>query len=108
MQYIPLTSDYCQQQTVTLNGAAYDLTVKWNDLREVWTLDIADNATGEPLVYGAALVLGCNILAGFPVALGSMFCVDASAANLDAGPEDLDTRVALFYAAPGEGTIFDA
>ena len=105
MQKLPVTSDPAQQMTCTLGGTAYDIFVKWNDVREVWSLDVADSVTGAVLAVGIPLLCGADVLAGFALGIGSMFCFDMSGAGIDAGDPDsgdLGTRVLVAYLTPAE------
>lgn len=60
---IPLQA-YNQQFLVTLAGMTYQLTVRWNDANQAWTLDIA-TSSGNPIVSGIPLVTGTDLLAPF-------------------------------------------
>lgn len=53
-----------QQIQITLAGVLYTLTVRWNEMNEAWTVDIAD-ANSNPIVSGIPLVTGVDLLAPF-------------------------------------------
>lgn len=60
---IPL-SPTPQTLSVALAGVTYQLTVRWNEQNQAWTLDIADNS-GNPILSGIPLVTGEDLLAPF-------------------------------------------
>jgi hypothetical protein len=49
---------------ITMAGALYTLTVRWNDMNEAWTLDIAD-ANSNPIICGIPVVTGVDLLASY-------------------------------------------
>lgn len=49
---------------VTLAGVQYQLTVRWNDANQAWTLDIAD-VNGNPIISGIPLVTGSDLLSPY-------------------------------------------
>jgi hypothetical protein len=49
---------------ITLAGVVYTLTVRWNDMNEAWTLDLADQ-NQNPIVSGIPLVTGVDLLAPY-------------------------------------------
>jgi hypothetical protein len=53
-----------QTLQVTLGGKQYTLTMRWNEMAEAWTLDIAD-AEGSPIVTGISVITGVDLLAPF-------------------------------------------
>ena len=55
-----------QNQTfqVSLAGTLYTFTVRWNDMNQAWTLDLAD-ANDNPIVSGIPVVTGEDLLAPF-------------------------------------------
>ena len=58
---IPLQPGVPQTFAVVLNGVTYNMTLRWCDPNQAWTLDIAD-ASGNALVSGIALVTGADLL----------------------------------------------
>jgi hypothetical protein len=105
MIQLPLTSDPSRTFTTVFGDTHYRLTTRWNERAQVWTLDIADGDTDEPLVGSMPIVLGSNILRSFRPDLGSMMVIDTAAAvdeGTDAGPDDLGSRIQLIWLALGE------
>jgi hypothetical protein len=50
---------------ISLAGTQYQMTFRWNDANQAWTLDIA-NATGStPIISGIPVVTGADLLAPF-------------------------------------------
>jgi hypothetical protein len=102
---LPLTSDPQRTFTTIVGDTRYQVTTKWNDRAQVWTMDIDDSATGDQLVAAMPLVLGADLLRSFAPALGTMIAVDANAdagLGVDAGPTDLGSRVQVMWFSPGE------
>ena len=60
---IPL-SPQPQKFSVALAGVTYNMTVKWNDNRANWFLDIADDSD-QPIVGGIPLTTGNDLLAQY-------------------------------------------
>lgn len=102
MVNIPITADASQEVTITLGGVVYVLTIKWGELRGVWTMDITRVEDSTVLARGVAMLIGGDILKGFGLAIGSMYMVDTSAKDIDATVDDLGDRVLLYYFEPGE------
>jgi hypothetical protein len=104
---LPLTADPNRTFTTVVNNTRYQVTTRWNDRAGVWLLDLDDPSTGLNLASGIPLVLGADLLAGFAPQLGSMLVVDTNAdpgLGVDAGIDDLGTRVQVFWFNPGEVT----
>lgn len=53
-----------QNFAITLAGVQYQVTVRWNDANQAWTLDIADS-NGNAIVSGIAVVTGVDLLAPY-------------------------------------------
>jgi hypothetical protein len=53
-----------QRFTITLAGVRYQMTVRWNDMNQAWTLDLAD-ANANAIISGIPLVTGRDLLAPF-------------------------------------------
>jgi hypothetical protein len=104
---IPLTSDVCQTKTCTLDGAEYDLTVKWGEVRGAWTMDLSAHDDGTMMASGATLQLGCDILEGFGLGIGSLILLDTTGTDEPPTDDDgdLGTRCKLFYFAPDEVVV---
>jgi hypothetical protein len=49
---------------ITMAGVQYQLTVRWNDPNQAWTLDIADS-NNNPIISGIPLVTGQDLLAPY-------------------------------------------
>lgn len=97
MLVIPFTSDPAQDFTLALGEAKYRLEARWNDRSESWTLDIIRDADEETLVVGVPLLIGQDILKPYALGIGGMAVTDLANTGLDAGPEDLGTRVIVTW-----------
>ena len=60
---IPLTS-VPQRFSISLNGVTYQLRSIWNDVAQVWVIDISDSS-GVLIVGGIPLVCGADLLGQF-------------------------------------------
>lgn len=49
--------------SIDLAGTTYQLTSKWNDIAQMWYLDIAD-ASGVPIACGIPFITGADLLSG--------------------------------------------
>ena len=82
-----------------LDGTQYLIDVRWNGRASTWFMDFYQ-ADETPIRMGIAIVLGV-ILNGlcvdpaFPP--GAMVAIDTSNQDLDAGLDDLGTRVVVAY-----------
>ena len=113
MQLIPFTSEPNTKFTTTLNGVEYGFLTNYNERNGVWSFDLSLAKTGELLVAGVPVLIGCDLLKPHGLGIGSMYAVDKTAAAaeeatgklpqpVDAGPEDFGVRVIVVYLAPGE------
>lgn len=90
-----------QQFTISLNGAVYTLTFKWNTLGNMWVMDIGD-AANNPLAQGLPLVTGSDLLAQFEyLQIGGLMTVQTDNDPVAVPTFDnLGTLGHLFYLAP--------
>lgn len=113
MLTIPFTSDPWHTFTTMLNEVEYRFSTNFNTRNERWYFDLAREDTGEVLVAGVPILIGCDLLAPYGLGIGSMFAHDLAAAaavedagilpqSVDAGENDLGSRVVVLYIAPGE------
>lgn len=88
-------------QRMRTNSYVWDF--RWNERAGAWFMDIFDE-NEDPIRVGVKVVLGTwlgrrCVDARFPP--GAIVAVDTSGAGLDAGLDDLGTRVILlFYSGP--------
>lgn len=54
-----------QTFVISLAGVQYQLTFKWNDANQAWTLDIASATGSTPIVSGIPVVTGADLLAPY-------------------------------------------
>ncbi len=99
---IPFTSDGAQTFSVQLGSVKYQFSANFNERASAWYLDIADPTTLAPIVSNVAIVLGANLLAPFNLGIGSLIANNEDASLLDAGPDDLGTRVKVYWFSPDE------
>lgn len=89
-----------------LDGVQYILDVRWNGRDGAWYLDLLQEDE-TPIAHGLKLVLGAAIGSGitnpdFPP--GVFVCRDLSGVGLDAGFDDIGTRVVVYYFPDSEKT----
>jgi hypothetical protein len=101
MVIIPFTSEK-EVFTCQLGDYLFRFRSLFNDASGVWHFDLSDATTDEMLCYQIPILIGLDILAPMNMGIGTMIAVDTSGADLDAGPDDLGTRVIVFYYAPSE------
>jgi hypothetical protein len=124
MQVVPFTSDPWQKFSCNLNGVEYGFAASYNERSGAWAFDLSLVSTGEVLLTGVPILLGCDMLAPFGLNIGSLIAVDAAASpawalagdgetlipvaqTTDADPfgafnDDIGTRVLVVYLKPGE------
>ncbi len=113
MVIVSFTSDPWHSFSTVLNGVEYTFAQRFNEMNQRWYFDLGLEKTGETLVAGIPILIGCDLLEPYALGIGSMLAIDqqAAAANgqggflpesVDAGPDDLGERVIVVYIAPGE------
>ena len=101
MQIIPLTSEPNQFFTLVLQENQYSCFLLRNERMGTWMLSIRD-ADGVSVIEGQALVLGQKILEPYDLGLGQFAMVDTENTGIDAGEDDLGSRVILLYVTEEE------
>lgn len=99
---LPLSSDPAQSFSVQLGQVKYYIEAQYNSRNGVWTLDLFDDASRVAIVRGIALVLGVDMLAPYNLGIGTFIALDNTGQGLDAGQDDLGTRVAVYWLSPDE------
>jgi hypothetical protein len=69
----------------------------FNDVAGVWHFDLTDAQANRVIGYGIPILLGVDMLSPFNLQIGAMVAGDMSGQNLDAGADDLGTRVIVGY-----------
>lgn len=90
-----------QTFTITLNGIAYKLTVKWNTIAQAWVMDIG-NASNNPIVQGIPLITGADLLAQYQYLGigGSIICQTDNDTNAVPTYDNLGKTSHVFYISP--------
>jgi hypothetical protein len=88
-----------QAFSTNLEGTQYAFTFRWNGTDRAWYMSVLTADTDEPIRANMRVVLG-SILRGsvdarFPP--GVFFAYDTSRTGVDAGLDDLGTRVEVLY-----------
>src|ERR1019366_10409821 len=68
---LPPSTDRPQSFTTQLGSAVYQFDLRWNDRSNVWTMDISDPVSGNPIVSGLAVVLGADPLKPYALGIGT-------------------------------------
>lgn len=74
----------------------------YNDYEGIWHFDLTDAQTGIVLCTQVSILLGLDLLRPMNLGIGSLFAADMTGADLEAGPDDLGTRVIVAYYTPAE------
>jgi hypothetical protein len=91
-------ADY-YQFICALDQSDYALTFRWSDRGSAWYMDITDTA-GDLLLSGVRLSLGVGLLSRFSdyrLPAGEFITLDTSGQGVEAGRQDLGSRVRLYY-----------
>lgn len=99
---LPLTSDSAQAFTCQLGAQKFYFEITYNSRNGTWALSMADDATREPIITGAPIVLGADLLDPYNLPYGALVAQDKTGQGRDAGPDDLGDRVVLHWVAPDE------
>lgn len=99
---LPISSDPAQSFVTQLGDTKFRFEIKFNDRSSVWTMDLIDEVTKEPLLYSIPLVLGLDLLEPYNLGIGHLLVVDESNRGRDAGPGDLGSRVKAYWFSPDE------
>ena len=101
MVIIPFTSE---KEVFTCQLGDYLLRFRslFNDVTGVWHFDLTDATTDEMLCDQIPILIGLDMLEPMNLGIGAMIAVDTSGADRDAGPDDLGSRVIVFYYSPEE------
>jgi hypothetical protein len=85
--------------STTLERRTYLFDVRWNTRADSWYIDILDEDE-SPLARGVKLVLGAYLAirsAHADLPTGLMFAIDQSGRGVEAGFDDLGTRVVVYH-----------
>ena len=103
LPFIPSESFY--QFATTLEETEYIFDVRWNERDSAWYFDLTD-ISGEAILHGAKLVQGANLLRRYRwdprCPQGVLLLLDSAKTNIDAGYDDIGTRVQAFYFSAAE------
>lgn len=99
---IPFTNDGAQQFVVQLGDRKFTFAANYNERSAAWVLDIFDPVTEAPIVTTIPLVIGADLLNPFNLNIGSLFANSEDSTGLDAGPDDLGTRVKVYWLSADE------
>ena len=99
---LPFSSDAAQTMVTQLGDVKYQIEVKYNDRSGVWTMDLSDFLTQDPIVLSVPLVLGQDLSESYNFGIGRFLVVDTSGRGIDAGPDDLGGRVRVYWFSEDE------
>lgn len=94
---IPLTPDP-QTFLISLAGEEYRMTVRWNAQAQLWSMDLGFDGD-DPLVQGAPLVAGLDLLAQYRfLGIGGSLVVQTDfAPELPPTEDNLGTQGRLYF-----------
>ena len=98
---LPPSTDRPQSFTTQLGSAVYQFDLRWNDRSNVWTMDISDPVSGNPIVSGLAVVLGADLLKPYALGIGTLILVDETSTNTEAALDSLGSSVNLYWVSRG-------
>lgn len=101
---LPVTSDAAQTFVTQLGEVKYQFDVIYNDRSGVWTMTITEFVSQAIIISGLPIVLGQPLLEPYNFGIGEMIVSDTSESSRDAGPDDLGTRVKVYWLSPDEVT----
>ena len=101
MVLIPFTSTK-ETFTCQLGDWLFRFDTLFNDYEGIWHFDLTDAATNTRLASSIPVLLGEDLLYPMNLGIGTMMVIDMSGAGLEAGPDDLGTRVVVAYYTPEE------
>lgn len=108
---IPFVPGEAEQRIeIALDGEPYVLRARWNSRDAAWYLDAWERDGTTPIAFGIKLVLGVRLGSTFqhPLFLGGLFLVDDSGTGVEAGLNDLGTRVNLVHFTVADAVIAEA
>src|SRR5208282_1439881 len=73
---LPPSTDRPQRFTTQLGSAVYQFDLRWNDRSNVWTMDISDPVSGNPILSGLTVVLGADLMKPYALGIGILIVVD--------------------------------
>lgn len=101
---LPVTSDAAQTFVTQLGEVKYQFDVIYNDRSGVWTMTITEFVSQAIIISGLPIVLGQPLLEPYNFGIGELIVSDTSESSRDAGPDDLGTRVKVYWLSPDEVT----
>lgn len=99
---LPFSSDAAQTMVTQLGDVKYQIEVKYNDRSGVWTMDLSDYLTQQPIALSMPLVLGQDLMEPYNFGVGRFLTVDTSGRGVEAGPDDLGGRVRVYWFSEDE------
>lgn len=96
--------------TTVLDSVSYGFHVRWNGRDGAWFFDLM-TIDGAPIAMGIKIVLGCFLGErctdpNFPA--GKMIVGESSGSGLDAGLDDMGSRVNVYYYTAAEVAALQA
>ncbi len=97
---IPLTA-VPQRFSISLNGVTYQVKSVWNDVAQIWVVDISDSS-GAALVSGIPLVCGADLIGQFSyLGIGGEMVVETdSDQNIPPTFSNLGVTSHLYFVVP--------
>ena len=106
MQILPLTPGVPAYRVATaLGDVGYVFDLRWNHRDECWYLDAFEDDGVTAIFYGVKIVLGAHLGRIHRHALvtdGALIAYDTSRQLIDAGLDDLGSRVVVVYVPADE------
>jgi len=98
---------YSQTFKVDLEDNTYNFRTIYNSRVGVWTFDLSDEA-GTTLAGGVTMVLGADLIDQYNLGIGALIMAEEGITGIDAGPDDLGSRILLIHLTEEEKEAFEA
>jgi len=98
---------YSQTFKVDLEDNTYNFRTIYNSRVGVWTFDLSDEA-GTTLAGGVTMVLGADLIDQYNLGIGALIMAEEGITGIDAGPDDLGSRILLIHLTEEGKEAFEA
>lgn len=102
MEIVPFTSDPSQTFDVVLGETKFTIAARYNDEGASWTFDLALESDGLALLTNVPLLIGEDMLGAYALGYGGLVATDLDGAGVDAGADDLGSRVVVTWFSEAE------
>jgi hypothetical protein len=76
LQYIKTNIGIEQDVIITYKNLICRFEIKFNSFFNNWFIDIFNDTTGDPIIYGVKLILGKDCFHGLGLNMGELYLID--------------------------------